>query len=101
MRRVVADNLLTDCFQHAPLLHRAAAGRNNHTRSRGGITAGVRFDVVGDDAQGPGLGRNGRGNVKDSAQGEAAQNNMECDGFDLTASGWVLPVTFNNTFGPA
>jgi hypothetical protein len=73
------------------LLHRATAGRNDQSRPRSGITAGVRFDVVGDDAQGPGLGRIGRRNVEDRAEGNAAQNKMDCDCFYWTASSW-LPV---------
>jgi hypothetical protein len=71
--------------------HRAAAGRNDQTRPRSGITIAVGLDVVGDNAQSPGLGRSDRGNVEDRAEGDAAQNKMDCDCFYWTASGW-LPV---------
>ena len=72
LRRVAAHNLFADPFQHAAAGD-AAAGRSNQSRKRSGIATGVGFNVVRDDAQGPGLGGSDRRNAAGQNEGQAAR----------------------------
>jgi hypothetical protein len=60
LRRIAADDLLADAFEHAArrIIGRVA-GRGDQSRLRGGDAIDVRPEVVGDDAQRPGLRRSG------------------------------------------
>ena len=60
--RVAAHDLFANPFEHAAVGD-AAPGRSNQTRQRSGCAIDVILNVVGDDAQGSGLGGSDRSNA--------------------------------------